>query len=69
MVRAGKPLRLSFLRQESASCSEVVIFSDFGKSAKLPEGETVPIEFIPEEPGEYELTCQMGMLRGRLIVE
>jgi plastocyanin domain-containing protein len=46
----------------------MVIFNDFGKSAQLPTGETVPIEFLPEKPGEYEFTCQMGMLRGKLIV-
>ena len=69
VVQAGRPVRLNFLRQESASCSEMVIFADFDKSAKLPEGETVPIEFTPKEPGEYEFTCQMGMLRGKLIVK
>lgn len=47
----------------------MVLFPDFGKSAKLLSGETVPIEFLPETPGEYEFTCQMGMLRGKLIVE
>lgn len=69
VVRAGKPVRLSFLRQESSSCSEEVIFGDFGKSARLPEGETVPIEFLPNEPGTYEFTCGMAMLRGRVVVE
>ena len=69
VVRAGKPVRLNFRREESSSCSEMVVFADFGKSAKLPEGELVPVEFLPNEPGHYEFTCQMGMLRGRLIVE
>lgn len=69
IVARGKPVRLSFRREETAACSEMVIFGDFGKSARLPEGETVPIEFLPEKPGEYEFTCQMGMLRGKLIVE
>ncbi|MBN9390903.1 MAG: cupredoxin domain-containing protein, partial [Chloroflexi bacterium] len=49
--------------------SEMVVFGDFGKSARLPEGETVPVEFLPDQPGEYEFTCQMGMFRGKLIVE
>jgi plastocyanin domain-containing protein len=44
-------------------------FSVFNKSAKLPEGETVPVEFLPSGPGEYELACQMDMFRGKLIVE
>ncbi len=69
VVRAGKPVRLNFRREESSACSEMVVFGDFGKSAKLPEGELVPVEFLPKEPGTYEFTCQMGMLRGRLVVE
>ncbi|HBA41157.1 MAG TPA: copper-transporting ATPase [Deltaproteobacteria bacterium] len=69
VVQAGKPVRLKFNRQESAACSEMLILPAFNKSAKLPEGETVPIEFVPTEPGEYEFSCQMGMFRGKLIVE
>ena len=62
-------MRLNFRREETAACSEMVIFSDFNKSAKLPTGETVSIELMPETPGTYEFGCQMGMFRGRLIVE
>ena len=69
VVKAGRPVRLNFNRQETASCSEMVLFPDFNKSAKLPEGETVTIEFTPEQPGEYDFQCQMGMLHGKLIVE
>jgi len=69
VVEVGKPVRLNFVRQESASCSEMVLLPAFGKSAKLPEGETVPVEFLPKQPGEYEFACQMGMFRGKLIVE
>lgn len=69
VVGRGKPVRLNFVRQESASCSEMVLLPAFNKSANLPEGETVPVEFLPKESGEYEFQCQMGMLRGKLIVE
>ncbi|RMD90550.1 MAG: cupredoxin domain-containing protein [Alphaproteobacteria bacterium] len=69
IVRHGKPVRLKFRREETSSCSEKVVFGDFGKSAELPEGQIVPVEFLPEKPGEYEFTCGMGMLRGTLIVE
>jgi len=47
----------------------MVLLPAFNKTAKLPEGKTVPIEFLPNEPGEYEFACQMGMFRGKLIVE
>jgi plastocyanin domain-containing protein len=69
VVQHGKPVRLSFRREETAACSEMVVFRDFGKSARLPEGQTVAVEFLPERPGEFQFTCQMGMYRGKLIVE
>ena len=69
VVKKGMPVRLNFLRQETSTCSNTVVFVDFNTSAKLPEGETVAIEFTPKKSGEFEFTCQMGMLRGRLIVE
>lgn len=69
VVQAGRPVRLRFTRQESASCSETVLFPDFGQSARLPEGEEIAVEFTPAKPGEYGFQCQMGMLRGKLIVE
>ena len=69
IVQRGKPVRLNFRREETSSCSEMVLFPDFDKSAQLPTGETVAVELAPSEPGEYEFACQMGMFRGRLIVE
>ncbi|TAM64230.1 MAG: cupredoxin domain-containing protein [Rhodanobacter sp.] len=69
IVSRGRPVRLSFRREETASCSAKVVFEHFGKSADLPTGELVAVEFMPEEPGEYGFACPMGMFRGRLIVE
>jgi len=69
VVQAGRPVRLTFTRQESAACSEKVLFPDFNQNALLPEGEQVTLEFTPDKPGEYGFQCQMGMLRGKLIVE
>jgi plastocyanin domain-containing protein len=69
VVKRGKPVRLHFNRQESSLCSEIVILDKLNQSAKLPEGETVTIEFTPQEKGEIPFQCQMGMLRGKLIVE
>ena len=69
VVQAGKPVRLKFNRQETSSCSEMVLFPDFDRSAHLPEGETVTVEFTPQKPGEYEFQCQMGMFRGKLLVK
>ncbi|MGE0651576.1 MAG: cupredoxin domain-containing protein, partial [Alphaproteobacteria bacterium] len=69
IVTRGKPVRLNFRREETASCSDKVIFEHFDKSAELPTGKVVSIELMPKEPGEYGFACPMGMFRGRLIVE
>lgn len=69
VIQKGVPVRLHFTRQKSALCSEQVIFGKINKSVKFPEGETVTIEFTPEEVGEILFQCQMGMLRGNVVVE
>lgn len=68
-VRAGSPVRLVFRREETAACSERVLLPDFECSAALPTGEPVAIEFMPKELGAHQFTCQMGMLRGQIVVE
>ncbi len=67
-VSAGRPVRLVFNRQESDPCSERVVLDAFGVSAELPQGSNVPVVFTPTEPGSYEFACQMGMLRGKVVV-
>lgn len=67
-ARVGEPLRVVFSREETAPCSEHVVFPAFGKSTMLPAFEDVTLELVPEHAGEYEFTCQLGMLRGRLVV-
>jgi plastocyanin domain-containing protein len=69
IVRRGKPVRLNFRREETASCSDKVVFEHFGKSAELPTGQLVAVELMPKEAGEFAFACPMGMFRGRLIVE
>lgn len=66
-VRSGRLVRLIFERREADPCSERVVFDSLGLSADLPEGDLVPVEFTPAEPGVYEFACQMGMLRGKVI--
>jgi plastocyanin domain-containing protein len=69
VVEAGRPVRIDFFRNETADCSEEIVFGDFGVRKKLPAFRSTPVEFTPEEPGEYTFTCGMAMMRGKLIVE
>ena len=69
VVRAGEPVRLQFYRDETADCSERVVFEDFGIDVALPAFQTTPVEFTPEEAGEFRFRCGMNMLKGVLVVE
>lgn len=68
IVERDVPVRLTFRREETAVCSEMVIFDGLDRSAQLPEGQPVAVELMPTEPGEYPFACQMGMYRGTLVV-
>jgi plastocyanin domain-containing protein len=68
-VRAGRKVRLEFRREETSSCTEEVVIPDFGVRTFLPANQTTPVEFTPKKPGNFEFTCGMGMVRGRIIVE
>ena len=69
VVKRGVPVKLDFYRDETASCSDQVIFGDFGIARDLPPYKTTAIEFTPEKTGEFTFTCGMNMLRGKLVVE
>ena len=69
VVKNGVPVRLNFYRDETSSCSEKVVFGDFGIAKDLPAFKTTPIEFTPEKTGEFTFACGMNMIRGKLVVE
>jgi plastocyanin domain-containing protein len=69
VVEKGRPVRLDFYRDETASCSDTVVFGDFGISRPLPAFKTTPVEFTPDKAGEFTFTCGMNMMRGKLVVE
>ena len=69
VVKQGVPVRLDFYRDETASCTEQVIFGDFGIARDLPAFQTTPIEFTPDKAGEFTFACGMNMVRGKLVVE
>jgi plastocyanin domain-containing protein len=69
VVQVGQPVRLQFYRDETADCSERVVFEQFGIDQALPAFQTTTVEFTPDKPGEYPFRCGMNMLKGLLVVE
>ena len=59
-AEAGVPLRIVFRREETAACSERVIFPAFGKSATLPAGRDIAVELLPEEAGSTSSRAGWG---------
>lgn len=68
-VKAGQAVQLVFDRKDTSSCSEEIVFPDFGVRRFLPTGKETVIEVTPATPGRYEFMCGMSMLRGSLVAE
>jgi len=68
-VKTGRPVRLVFDRRDSGSCSDEVVFPDFGVRRFLPTGKKTVIEVTAPKAGRYEFTCGMSMLHGAIVAE
>ena len=68
-AKAGQPLRLVFDRRDRSSCSEEIVFPDFGIRRFLPTGEKTAIDITLPSAGRYEFMCGMSMLHGAVIAE
>ena len=67
-IPKGKEIKLQFIRQDATPCAETVVFSKLSIAQSLPLNQTVEIVIPPQQPGELEFTCQMGMYRGKLLI-
>lgn len=71
-VKSGQPVRLEVLATENGrGCMGSIMVPDF-----LPDdiqfftkGETAVFEFTPTIPGEYQITCGMGIPHASLVVK
>lgn len=68
-LKRGVPARLVFNRQDTSSCSEEIVIPEFGIRRFLPSGEKTPVDITPSKAGQFEITCGMSMLHGKLEVE
>ena len=68
VAQAGVPLRLQVLRTDRSACTEQIAFRDLGILRDLPTGRVITLDLPALQPGNYEFTCGMNMLRGQLQV-
>jgi sulfite exporter TauE/SafE/plastocyanin domain-containing protein/copper chaperone CopZ len=69
-VKAGKPVRFEINAQEDGGgCMSYIKVSNLAEEPQLLEaGKTITMQFTPTEPGTYQITCAMGMVRGHITV-
>jgi len=68
-VEKGKPVKLAFFRKDADNCGGEVVFSKLNITKKLPVGETVLVEFTPQEAGDISFACGMNMMKGKILAQ
>ncbi len=68
VLRRGVPTRITFLRQSDATCATEVVIPEYGINRTLPLNTPVAVSFTPKRSGEFNFTCGMNMMRGKLMV-
>ena len=66
VARRGAPLTLIFDRRDTGPCTDEIVLPDFGIRRALPTGRRTAITIVPQNVGEYEFSCGMNMLHGRI---
>ena len=67
-VRVGRPVRLVFRREEFEGGSDTVLMPAWGIEQRLAAYEDTAVEFTPELAGDFEFTCGLHLLRGKIVV-
>lgn len=67
-VPAGRPVTIEVRRNEDSPCSNELWIPALGVRQPLAPFGVTRIELPPLEAGIYQMTCQMGMMDGRLVV-
>jgi plastocyanin domain-containing protein len=68
-VEVGRPVRLSFYRDETAESTGELIFETLDLRRPLPAFETTVVEFTPHTAGDYPFRCGHTGFRGRVIAQ
>ena len=69
VLKKDVPARLRFSRKDNGQCASELLIPALGvKKTLAPLAETL-VEITPMQTGEFEMTCGMKMLRGRIVVK
>lgn len=68
-LKRGIPARVTFVRKIEETCGKEIAIPDYNIRRALPLDKPVTVEFTPDKAGEFNFTCGMGMLRGKVVVQ
>ena len=68
-VRAGAPVRLTFVRTTDATCATEVKIPSLKITRELPLNQPVEIDLAFEKTGEVAFACGMDMFNGAVVVQ
>jgi len=70
VLKKGVPVKLNIYVEKLTSCLSGIRIPKYGLSKDFTRvGETVTLEFTPNEEGTVIFTCPMGMVSGQLIIK
>jgi plastocyanin domain-containing protein len=69
VLRAGVPVRLTFVRTTDKTCGTEVVFTSLNIKKALPLNDPVVIGFTPAKSGDIAFACGMNMLHGTIVVQ
>lgn len=68
-VRAGTPVRLTFIRTTDETCAKEIAVPSLKITRALPLNKPVDVEFTPAKAGTIDFACRMNMLKGAIVVD
>lgn len=68
-LKRGVPARITFVRRIEETCGKEIAIPNYNIRRALPLNQAVVVEFTPEKTGDFNFTCGMGMLRGKVVVQ
>ncbi|MHA8110156.1 cupredoxin domain-containing protein [Lactobacillaceae bacterium Melli_B4] len=67
--KQGVPAEIKFVRNSDQGCLGTVQSKDLGFKAALPLNEAQTFTVNTDQAGEYEFSCGMDMVKGKVVVQ
>lgn len=67
-LKQGKKTTLTFIRKDTNSCLEELVFPDYKIKEYLPMNKPVTVTLSPSEKGTSVFHCAMNMFHGRIEI-